>query len=70
MAGKWVVRLTEAAQQDLDQIYVWTADWFGPTQAERYRRIILDTLNDLRDGPFVIGASSHVELPGIYEFFM
>jgi len=63
MAGKWVVRLAETAQQDLDSIYIWTYEHFGPTQAEHYRRVILNTLKDLREGPHVIGATSHAELP-------
>ena len=42
------VSLAKAAQTDLDTIAAWTAEKFGPSQAENYIEAILDTIAELR----------------------
>jgi toxin ParE1/3/4 len=60
------VRLSEAAERDLDDIYLWTAEKFGVDQARAYRRVLLDALRALRDGPDIIGVKDRADLaPGL-----
>jgi len=47
MGGKRSVSLAAAALTDLDNIAAWTAENFGPTQAEVYVEAILDTIEEL-----------------------
>ncbi|OHC76378.1 MAG: hypothetical protein A3G18_07175 [Rhodospirillales bacterium RIFCSPLOWO2_12_FULL_58_28] len=63
MSLNWKVRLSEAAQRDFDGIFLRTAEHFGIGQARLYRGMILDALRALRDGPAIIGAGNHPELP-------
>ncbi len=47
MRGKRTVSMAAAAQTDLDTIAAWTAENFGPAQAENYIEAILDTIDEL-----------------------
>lgn len=47
MRGKRTVSMAAAAQTDLDTIAAWTAENFGPAQAENYVEAILDTIDEL-----------------------
>ncbi|MEM8579065.1 MAG: type II toxin-antitoxin system RelE/ParE family toxin [Pseudomonadota bacterium] len=44
------LRFEAAARDQLNDIADWTADTFGPAQAETYERLILDRLAKLIDG--------------------
>lgn len=59
---RWRVRLAAAAEQDVLDIVLWTADYFGVEQARRYRAMILAALRDLGDGPDATGTRDRVEL--------
>jgi toxin ParE1/3/4 len=47
MRQSWRVSLAKAAQTDLDTIAAWTAEKFGPSQAESYIEAVLDTIDEL-----------------------
>lgn len=47
MRGKRTVSLAAAAQADITNIAAWTAENFGPSQAESYIAAILDTIEEL-----------------------
>jgi toxin ParE1/3/4 len=63
MASKWKVRLSEAAQLDFDELYLWTLERFGADQADSYRRLVLDALISLEGGPTTVDVKSHAEIP-------
>jgi len=63
MPPHWKVRLTEAAEQDFNEIFLWTVENFGIDQAHAYREVILDALQSLHDGPTIIGAKNLTGLP-------
>ncbi|WP_341327404.1 type II toxin-antitoxin system RelE/ParE family toxin [Methylotuvimicrobium sp. KM2] len=52
----WTVRLARQAEQDIADILTWTAERFGPQQAEVYRETLTQALAALIDGPGVMGA--------------
>ncbi|QQS14500.1 MAG: type II toxin-antitoxin system RelE/ParE family toxin [Rhodospirillales bacterium] len=56
MAGAWEVRLSRAAEADLQNVYGWTADRFGDAQTAIYSRIVSGALAALADGPRTPGA--------------
>jgi toxin ParE1/3/4 len=64
MPPNWNVRLSEAAQKDFNDIFLWTVEQFGIEQARLYREVVLDALQTLQNGPDVIGTRTHVALPG------
>jgi len=47
----WQVRLAGQAEQDLLDIALWTAENFGPRQAEHYAETIALAIEALHDGP-------------------
>ena len=66
MSRTWRVRLTDQAELDLLGISTWTAENFGPRQAEQYIETILKAIEALMDGPETLGTTAREELaPGI-----
>ena len=53
--ASWTVRLARQAEQDIADILAWTAERFGPQQAEVYTETLTQALEALIDGPGVIG---------------
>ncbi len=56
MKQRWTIRLAEAAGQDYQAILRWTVENFGRAQARTYARTLNSALQDLAQGPDVIGA--------------
>ncbi len=66
MSRIWHVRLTDQAELDLLDIARWTAENFGPRQAEQYVETIMQAIEALIDGPETLGTTAREELaPGI-----
>jgi toxin ParE1/3/4 len=64
----WDVRLSFAAEADLENIVLWTADQFGERQARAYESILKNALSSLREGPAVAGARPRPEIAhGLYS---
>ena len=63
MPREWKVRLSEAAQRDFDEIFLWTIERFGIDRARPCRCVILDALQALHDGSDILGAGDHSGLP-------
>lgn len=63
MAGRWRVRLAQAAERDFDDIVRWTAERFGQAQALRYADAMLDAIASLAEGPAVVGSRVPDGLP-------
>jgi toxin ParE1/3/4 len=62
------VRLSHAAESDLDDIVFWTADRYGEKQARIYERVLKDMFASLREGPSVAGARHRPEIAqGLYS---
>jgi len=53
---RWTIRLAEAAGQDYQAILRWTVENFGRAQARTYAKTLNSALQDLAQGPDVIGA--------------
>ena len=62
MSRTWRVRLTDQAELDLLGIASWTAENFGPRQAEQYVETILQAMENLTDGPETLGTKAREEL--------
>lgn len=58
MSLVWHVRLAEQAEFDLLDIAIWTAENFGPRQAESYVETVTLALESLHDGPEILGAKA------------
>lgn len=56
MKQRWTIRLAEAAGQDYQAILRWTVENFGRAQARTYAKTLNSALQDLAQGPDVIGA--------------
>ncbi len=56
MKHRWTIRLAEAAGQDYQAILRWTVENFGRAQARTYAKTLNSALQDLAQGPDVIGA--------------
>ena len=56
MKQRWTIRLAEAAGQDYQAILRWTVDNFGRAQARTYAKTLNSALQDMAQGPDVIGA--------------
>ena len=54
------LRLTPAARRDLDEIWAYTEANWGPTQAERYLRLLQATCADLASGHRHAQAAGHI----------
>lgn len=57
-------RLTAKADQDLVEIYLFTAERYGIAQAERYRESMAKALESLADNPG-LGRSADALRPGL-----
>ena len=62
MSLVWQVRLAGQAEQDLLDITLWTAENFGPRQAEHYAETIALAIEALHDGPEILGAKVRDEI--------
>jgi toxin ParE1/3/4 len=64
----WDVRLSLAAEADLENIVLWTAERFGERQARSYGSILKDALSSLRESPAATGAQPRPEIArGLYS---
>lgn len=61
MSG-WTVRLADRAAQDVEDIFDWTLEQFGPLQLESYTDVINDALEVLNAGPQLIDVRRRPEL--------
>ncbi|AHL34653.1 plasmid stabilization protein ParE [Pseudomonas brassicacearum] len=55
-------RLTPAAERDLEDIWVYTAEQWGQKQANHYIDILATTLSDLAQHPKTAPACDHIRL--------
>ena len=62
MKQRWTIRLAEAAGQDYQAILRWTVENFGRAQARTYAKTLNSALQDLAQGPDVIGARLREEI--------
>lgn len=62
MNQTWQIRLSDQAEQDLLAISRWTAENFGPQQAEQYVETILLAIDALRSVPWPLDAKARSEL--------
>jgi toxin ParE1/3/4 len=62
MSLAWQVRLAGQAEQDLLDITLWTAENFGPREAEHYAETIALAIEALHDGPEIWGAKVRDEI--------
>jgi toxin ParE1/3/4 len=61
------VRLSFAAEADLDDIVFWTADRFGEAQARAYESILKNALLSLQNGPSHAGSRPRPDIaPRLY----
>jgi toxin ParE1/3/4 len=66
MNAAWAVRLAETAEHDVLDALLWTADQFGPLQAEDYLETLTLALEALNSGPDLVGSSVRNDIgPGI-----
>lgn len=64
----WDVRLSLAAETDVDDIVFWTADRFGETQARAYGDILKKAVFSLRKGPSRAGSRPRPDIgPRLYS---
>ena len=64
----WDVRLSSAAEADLESIVLWTAGRFGERQARVYEGVLKKALSSLREGPSIAGAKPRPEITqGLYS---
>ena len=64
----WSVRVTAAAQDDIEDILGWTLDQFGELQMRAYAQTISSAVQALGDGTNAIGAKSRSEIAiGLYS---
>lgn len=65
----WRVRLGAEAEKDFARILDYTKETFGPRQAEIYRKLLLEALAQLGNGPDVLGSLARNEiLEGLRTF--
>ncbi len=65
--ASWTIRLARKAEQDVAEIFNWTAEHFGLGQAKVYAETLTLALEALFDGPGTLGAKKRDDiLPGIY----
>lgn len=66
MSKSWQLRLADQAELDLQDIAVWTAQNFGPRQADDYIETVTQAIEALYDGPAILGARERDDIgPGI-----
>jgi toxin ParE1/3/4 len=67
MSVPWKIRLTQAAENDLQQIIRWTAGKYGRRQAKTYGITLTKAIEDLANGPTILGVRSLEEIgPNIH----
>lgn len=67
MSEPWRLRLADRVELDLQDIVAWTAEKFGPRQAEQYIETVTQAIEALCDGPSTLGARVRDDIgPGIY----
>lgn len=67
MSKPWRLRLADRVELDLQDIVVWTAEKFGPRQADDYIETVTQAIEALRDGPSILGARVRDDIgPGIH----
>ena len=47
----WELRLSHAAERDIEDVLLWTYSEFGESQYERYKAIIAERLEELANNP-------------------
>lgn len=66
-ARVWPVRISAAAQADIEDILVWTFDRFGDLQLQVYAETLSSALQALSAGPDTVGAKARSEIAnGLY----
>lgn len=66
MSQPWRVRLAAQAEQDLRDIAIWMAEYFGAQQALHYVETVTQAIEALHDGPEILGARARDDIePGI-----
>jgi toxin ParE1/3/4 len=58
----WTVRLSTAAETDLQNILEWTLAQFGAAQVRNYAKTLSAALETLTDGPAIIGAKARDDI--------
>lgn len=58
----WLVRLTAAAEADIQDILRWTVAQFGEAQARSYAETLSAALEALAVGPTIIGAKARNDI--------
>lgn len=67
MSRRWTVSLVAAAEADFRQILRWTVEQFGSAQARAYSNILLAALQELSEGPDIVGARKRDDIAeGLY----
>jgi len=59
---KWIVRLSDTAEADYDDILRWTTRQFGTRQAAAYGALLAAALTRLERGPSIAGTRSRGEI--------
>lgn len=68
MANKtWTVALSSEAERDFVAIMQWTAETFGPRQAETYKAVLLEAITALAGGPDIQGSRERPEIGAGYR---
>ena len=63
---RWKTRLSADAERDFIDIISWTAERFGPRQAQSYRDLMLEALGELAEGPEPLRSKARDEIaPGL-----
>jgi plasmid stabilization system protein ParE len=57
-----LVRLSAAAEADVDAIIGWTAEYLGDARAHTYAKTLVAALRDLNEGPALSGAAERNEV--------
>ncbi|RFO97453.1 type II toxin-antitoxin system RelE/ParE family toxin [Rhodoferax lacus] len=64
---RWSVRLARAAEQDYEDILLWTHQQFGPIQAQAYAATLSQAISALVDGPKIAGVKPREDIgPAIH----
>lgn len=61
-ASQWRLVISSAALKDYQDIVAWTVSQFGAQQARAYAQVIESALQDLREGPEIVGIKWRPEL--------
>jgi toxin ParE1/3/4 len=66
MSKIWRLRLADQVELDLRDIVAWTADHFGPRQADGYLETVTRAIEALHDGPAIVGVQDRNDIgPGM-----